>query len=46
MNLNILTNNLVVLDTKETEESLYFGTAFYQRKCKNLWNDRQSVCVM
>lgn len=28
MDLNILTDNLVVLDTKETEESVYYGTAF------------------
>lgn len=28
MNLKISTDNLVVLDTKETEESLYYGTAF------------------
>ena len=34
MNLNILTNNLVVLDTKETEESLYFGTAFIKGNAK------------
>jgi len=28
LDLNINTQNLLVLDTKETEESLYFGTAF------------------
>lgn len=28
LNLDIVTTNLLVLDTKETEESLYFGTAF------------------
>ena len=28
MDLEIETDNLVVLDTKETEESLYYGTAF------------------
>ena len=28
LNLEIITNNLLVLDTKEAEESLYFGTAF------------------
>lgn len=28
MDLNIKTDNLVVLDTEETEESLYYGTAF------------------
>ena len=28
MDLNILTDNLVVLDTKQTNESLYYGTAF------------------
>lgn len=28
MDLNILTENLVVLNTEETEESLYYGTAF------------------
>ena len=34
MNLNILTDNLVVLDTKETEESLYYGTAFIKGNAK------------
>jgi hypothetical protein len=34
MDLNILTNNLVVLDTKETEESLYYGTAFINGNAK------------
>tara|TARA_R110001592_G_scaffold17135_3_gene72577 strand:- start:4463 stop:8938 length:4476 start_codon:yes stop_codon:yes gene_type:complete len=34
MDLNILTNNLVVLDTKETEESLYYGTAFIKGNAK------------
>ena len=34
MNLNILTNNLVVLDTEETEESLYYGTAFINGNAK------------
>jgi len=28
LDLNINTDNLLVLDTKETEESLYYGTAF------------------
>jgi len=34
MDLNIITNNLVVLDTKETEESLYYGTAFIKGNAK------------
>jgi len=28
LNLEIMTNNLLVLDTEDTEESLYYGTAF------------------
>lgn len=28
MNLDIAANNMLVLDTKDTEEALYFGTAF------------------
>ena len=28
MDLNIITDNLIVLDTEQTEESLYYGTAF------------------
>lgn len=34
MDLKIDTNNLVVLDTKETEDSLYFGTAFIDGTAK------------
>lgn len=34
MNLNIETDNLVVLDTEETEESLYYGTAFIKGDAK------------
>lgn len=34
MNLNILTDNLVVLDTEKSEESLYYGTAFIKGSAK------------
>ena len=46
MDFNILTDNLVVLDTKETEEALYYGTAFIKGNAKiNGMTDNLSIEV-
>ena len=33
LDLDITTENLLILDTKESEEISYYGTGFFERRC-------------